>query len=89
MHKNFSGVTVDINDANVMIYMKLFTLLYADDTVLMAEIPTDLQNCLDSFASYCSKWKLNVNIGKTKIVIFGVRKLPNLQGVVGWCEGAG
>ena len=83
IHKNLSGVTVDINDANVMIYMKLFTLLYADDTVLMAENPADLRNCLDSFASYCSQWKLNVNIGKTKIVIFGARKLPNLQFKIG------
>ena len=83
MHKNLSGVTVYINDANVMIFMKLFTLLYADDPVLRAENPTDLQNCLDSFASYCSKWKLNVNIGKTKIVIFVARKLPNLQFKIG------
>lgn len=49
----------------------------------MAENPTDLQNCLDSFASYCNQWKLNVNIGKTKIVIFGARKLPKLQFKIG------
>ena len=66
-----------------MIYMELFILLYAEDTVLMAKKRTNLQNRLDSFASYCRQWKLNVNLGKTKIAIFGARKLPNLQFKIG------
>ena len=32
MHKGLSGITVDVNDEEFMIYIKLFSLLYADDT---------------------------------------------------------
>ena len=32
MHKGLSGITVDVNDEEFMIYMKFFSLLYADDT---------------------------------------------------------
>ena len=59
--------------------MRLFTLLYADDTVLMADSPEELQNCLNAFALYCRKWKLKINTEKTKIVIFGGRKTSNGQ----------
>ena len=54
---------------NIMnVYMNIFVLLYADDTVLMAETPEDLQKQLNIFHDYCLAWKLKVNIDKTKIV---------------------
>lgn len=83
MHKGLPGITVDVNDEEFMIYLKLFSLLYADDTVLMADNPTDLQSCLHAFSSYCKEWKLNINIGKTKILIFGARKKPNIMFKIG------
>jgi len=45
-------------------------LLYADDTILLAESESDLQNSLNVFEDYCSQWKLKANVGKTKIWIF-------------------
>ena len=66
-----------------MIYIKLFSLLYADDTALMADCPTGLQNRLDAFSCYCNQWKFNVNIAKTKVVIFGARKKPKVQFNIG------
>ena len=39
LHINLHGITLDINDNGIMINMRLFTLLYADDTVLMADSP--------------------------------------------------
>ena len=33
LHKNLNGLTIDITDDEIMIYMRLFTLLYADDAV--------------------------------------------------------
>ena len=45
---------------------KLFVLLYASDTVIIAESRTDLQNQFNIFAEYCQKWKLEVNVEKTK-----------------------
>ena len=83
IHKGLSGVTLDISDDEVMIYIKLFSLLYADDTALMANSPTGLQNCLDAFSVYCDQWKLNVNVAKTKVVIFGSRKKPNVEFSIG------
>lgn len=59
------------------IYLKLFLLLYADDTVLMSESISDLQCQLDNFSIYCKMWKLTVNIKKTKIMVFSKGKVPN------------
>ena len=53
------------------IYLRLLVLLYADDTILMAESATELQKQLNIFHNYCTKWKLRVNVDKTKIMIFG------------------
>ena len=58
-------------DEKLDCYLKLFVILYADDTVLLAESSNDLQNQLDIFENYCKKWNLRVNVGKTKILIFG------------------
>ena len=41
--------------------LKLFILLYADDTVLLSESANDLQHALDVFSDYCDVWKLHVN----------------------------
>ena len=50
--------------------IQLFVLLYADDIILMATSVADLQKALDTLAIYCIRWKLVVNVIKTKIVIF-------------------
>jgi hypothetical protein len=50
--------------------LKLFLLLYAEDTVIFAESEAGLQNGLDLLEQYCTKWKLFVNVNKTKILIF-------------------
>ena len=57
-------------------YVKLFVIMYADDIVLLAESASNLQNRLDLFQEYCIKWKLKVNINKTKIMIFSKGRLP-------------
>ena len=56
--------------------MKLFIILYADDTVILSESESDLQAQLDAFHEYCLTWKLKVNIDETKIVIFGSGRTP-------------
>jgi hypothetical protein len=60
-------------------YFKLFILLYADDTILLADSPEELQKALDSMYQYCITYKLEVNKSKTKIVVFSrgkIRKVP-------------
>ena len=65
----------------INIYLKLFVILYADDTVLMAESDFELQTLLDTFYHYCITWKMKVNVYKTKIMIFFSKgRMPvNLQ----------
>ena len=53
------------------IYLQLFVLLYADDTILLSESPDDLQYLLDIFSTYCKEWHFKVNSKKTKVVLFG------------------
>ena len=45
-------------------------LLYADDGALVAESPEDLQLMLEILKSFCSKWRLLVNVDKTEIMVF-------------------
>ena len=51
--------------------LKLFALLYADDTVIISDNKTDFQYSLNAFAYYCRKWKLKINEAKSNIIIFG------------------
>ena len=43
---------------------------YADDLIIMSTSPNALQQCLNNLETYCKKWKLDVNIKKTKIITF-------------------
>ena len=52
--------SVELNMINI------FLLMYADDTVLLAETPQDLQTLLNSLYTYCDEWKLTVNTAKNK-----------------------
>ena len=45
-------------------------LLYADDIVLLSENENDLQQMLDTMNTWCFKWKMKLNIDKSKIVHF-------------------
>ena len=49
---------------------KMFLLLYADDIVLFANSASELQDGLDLMSDYCKRWKLKINISKTKVMIF-------------------
>ena len=78
IHENVPGLNSISNelDSRLDIFMKLFIILYADDTVLMAESSSNLQTLLDTFYLYCDTWKMKVNVDKTKIVVFSKGQLP-------------
>ena len=50
--------------------IKLFLILHADDITIFAETVEGLQKGLDILGSYCNRWKITVNIEKTKIMMF-------------------
>ena len=45
-------------------------LLYADDIVIFSKNAEELQAGLDVLVNYCNRWKLKVNVDKTKIMVF-------------------
>jgi hypothetical protein len=51
----------------------LCVLCFADDIVLLAESASDLQVLLKTLNEYLGRWRLNVNMEKTKVVVFGAR----------------
>jgi hypothetical protein len=55
---------------HLMTMLKLLLILYADDTVIIAETPENLQRGIDCLVAYCDLNKISVNTEKTKILIF-------------------
>ena len=75
LSKNVQGLNINSSLSNTdenqrLLYLKLFILFYADDTVIISESAEGLQHALNEFHSYCIQWKLHVNVDKTKIMIF-------------------
>ena len=68
------GLTIDT--------LKLFVLFYADDAVIFSDSRTGLQEGLNVLGEYCQRWKLKLNIEKTKIVVF--RAGGRLSGLDSW-----
>ena len=58
--------------------LKLYVLLYADDTVILAESHIELLSALNTMYLYCKTWKLEVNASKTKIAIFRKRSCKDI-----------
>ena len=80
MRQRVNGVGCDLQNDDISMYLKLWVILYADDTVLLSDNKDDLQLALNVFSNYCSQWKLQVNIKKTKIVVFSKgRKQRNMK----------
>ena len=50
--------------------LSIYLFLFADDAVLFSDSPQGLQSSIDNFFLYCEKWKLEVNVEKTKTMIF-------------------
>ena len=71
---NFS---LDDNNSITLFSKRISHLLYADDLVIISPSPTGLQHSLNSLHDYCTKWKLDININKTKVVIFSKAKIQN------------
>jgi len=57
-----------------LLHMEVKYLLYADDLIILSKTPEGLQNNLNILTKYCHDWKLEVNIPKTKIMIFQKKK---------------
>ena len=81
--RSFSGLehasnlvhqTFDTNEVEV--FLRLYILLYAYDTLLLAESAEELPAALTAMFLYYNTWNLSVNHAKNKIVIFRKSNYP-------------
>ena len=84
-YNGLSGLTDEFlqvaqSDEEIEMFMNLFLFLYADDTIILAESAEELQKALNGLHVYCLRWGLEVNLDKTKVVIFGKRRVQNHPG---------
>ena len=49
-----TGISLNYNDMNVQVFLKLYVLLYADDTLLFSETAKGMQNA-NATLSYCEE----------------------------------
>ena len=66
---------MDITTCNI--YSKLFLLLYADDTVILAENQSELQKTLEILHEYCITNELAINTTKTRVMVCSCGKIRN------------
>jgi hypothetical protein len=57
------GIGIQVEGYNIPL------LMYADDMILMSDSSQGLQELLDVFHDYCSKWKLKVNLNKSSVLV--------------------
>ena len=58
-----TGIGLELNDSTF-----INILMYADDIVLLTACETDMQCLLNIVESWCTRWRLEVNLSKTKIM---------------------
>ena len=81
--KTMAGdVNLFLSDEDTEHFLKIFVLLYADDTIVLAETADELQKALNAVYDYCEMWQLTVNTEKTKVVIFSRAKVQNFPAFV-------
>ena len=66
-----SGIGIDLDEG-----LLVSVLLYADDIVLLADSEADLQSLLNIVHSWCSRWRLEVNLLKTNIMHVRKKQTP-------------
>jgi hypothetical protein len=69
-----NDLAIDIKNTGLGIKIQedllLSILLYADDLALIAESEQDLQIMITTLSNWCKKWRMKVNVKKTKVVHF-------------------
>ena len=70
-----SGMDFDDQHGEILTYLTILILLYADDVFIFATDPTTFQQNLNVFFEYSKLCKLSINYTKTKVMIFAIRNL--------------
>ena len=75
--RHCTGIKFDFENDQLLLFLKIFILLYADDTVIFGTDLDLFQTNLNVFYEYCQLLKLNVNYKKR--MIFGRRNYDGLE----------
>ena len=75
LHQHDTGIIIDYTNDDISVYLKLFVLLYSDDTVIFSDSPEEFHKSFHVFENNCYKWKLRINIEKTKVIILSYGRL--------------
>ncbi|CAC5392826.1 unnamed protein product [Mytilus coruscus] len=67
---DFKSLLDETCDPVLLSNISLNCLLYADDLVLLSESKIGLQTALNKLEIYCENWGLEVNLKKTKSIVF-------------------
>ena len=69
-----NGIVEKLRTANsdpvVIGNLSINSLLYADDIILLSSSQEGLQESLNGLQDFCNTWKLDVNIDKSKVIVF-------------------
>ena len=58
----YNGVHINqLYNTDIDLQLKMFTLLYSDDTIILAETERELHPALDAVHEYCNNMHLTVN----------------------------
>jgi hypothetical protein len=71
----FREISEILSTEDIAYFINMYTLLYADDTLVFAESPGEMQLALEAVGAYCNRWHLTINKDKTKVVIFSRGKV--------------
>ena len=78
----FNGICLNPEQSNdLTTLLKMYALLYADDTLLLSETEEDMQRALDATLKNCNENKMTINASKTKYIVCSrgkIRKTSNL-----------
>lgn len=64
----------------------IILLLYADDLVILADSPVDIQRKLDALEKYAKNNNLEINTEKTKILLFHIGRPPSASNRQFWYQ---
>ena len=66
----YENLVIQDDDAFTRNDLKIFILLFADDTVLISYTPHGLQNLIGQSQAYCTKWGITLNTDKKVVMVF-------------------
>ena len=70
---------LDFDNCPKLIDQLISHLLWADDLILLALDPRTLQKQLDELNNFCSQWGIEVNVDKTKLMVFNSQYAERYQ----------